>query len=194
MDETSQKIDEKLSEQDRADLASLGLGPDAQDETPEQHSLLRVWSEVLSNIEDAAAEPVSMGVAGKIVAGWPQISFQETERYHELYHDYLLDVRSLLEATIADHPGAIDHMEADDIAENFEIYKALVISWNIRLDELEQAWRATDEDSHVVFAALVDARGFLFSRTGFAGHLEARGFTLDTEEIVEAIQIARGEK
>lgn len=189
---TTKNDDVELSEQDVEDLASMGLGPDGEPLAPDR-SLLRIWREVLSNIERLAAEPVSMGVAGKIVAGWPALTFQDTPRYHELYHEYLLDIRALLDAVIEDNPGAIDHEGDDDMKENYELYKELVIGWNLRLDELESAWRAEDEDSHIQYAALVDARGFLFSPMGLAGHLEAKGFELDSQEVIDALKAMRGE-
>lgn len=193
MDETSKKIDEHLgmTEQDKADLRAMGLDPDGDGENG--RSLLRLWSEVLSHVEASAAEPIPMGVAAKVVASWPQITFQDTAKYHARYHDLLLDMRSLLTETINDNPGCADHSEKHDIEENYELYKALVISWNIRLDELERQWRAEDPESHIEFAALVDARAFLFSQTGFAGHLEARGFQLDSDEVFDAIRAAREE-
>lgn len=181
-----------LSPQDIADLAEFGFGPDG--EPLKQRSLLRLWSEVLSNVEGNAEQPVSIGVAHRIVKGWSQISFQETPIYHQYYHEYLIDVRDILQEKIDANPGAIDFEDDDDLAENHGIYRELVIEWNILFDKLELAWVAEDPHSHIEFAALVDARGFVFSREGLAGHLEARGFTMSTEEVVEAIQAARGEQ
>lgn len=155
---------------------------------------LRVWRDVLSNIEAAMDERVPMNVAAKIVAAWPQIVFQETPKYHQRYHELLLEARMLLQGVIDDNPGCLDHVGDDDVVENYQLYKTLVINWNIRLDELEQQWDASAMNSHIEFAAIVDVRGFLFARTGLAGHLEAIGFTLDSDEIIDAIQTARGEK
>lgn len=185
-------VAQEPTQQDIEDLAALGLSPDG--EPIPDHTLLRIWQQVLSNIEASVAEPIEMGVAGKVVASWPQLSFQDTQRYHELYHEHLLDIRSLLQATIDDHPGCADHAPEDDIAENYEIYKSLVIGWNLYFDDRESEWVATDPESHIRFAALVDCRATIFSRTGLAGHLEAREFNMDHEEIVEAIRANRGEK
>ena len=51
-----------LSPQDIADLAEFGFGPDG--EPLKQRSLLRLWSEVLSNVESNAEQPVSKVMAG----------------------------------------------------------------------------------------------------------------------------------
>lgn len=157
-------------------------------------SLLALWSDVLANVEAVREQGVDMALAGRIVSQWPQISFQEVSRYHEYYHDLLLRLRDILSDAIKENPGAADFTESDDIAENHAIYKQLVIDWNILLDREELAWDVDSADSHITYAAVIDARTFLFNRNGFAGHLDARGFTLSTEEITEAILAAREEK
>ena len=158
-----------------------------------QYALLRVWSEVLSNLDAIRAEGVSMALAGRIVSQWPQISFQETPIFHDMYHDLLLKFRDELDAVIAENPGASEVSAEEDLEHNYKHYKRLVIDWNILLDQAEQQWDATSEHSHVMYAAIVDARQFLFSRNGFAGHLEQIGFTLEVEEIQQAILAAREE-
>ena len=161
------------------------------DASEPQHTLLRVWSEVLSNLDAIRAEGVPMALAGRIVSQWPQISFQETPIFHDMYHDLLLKFRDELDAVIAENPGASEVSAEEDLEHNYKHYKRLVIEWNILLDQAELQWEATSEHSHVMYAAIVDARQFLFSRNGFAGHLEQIGFTLDVEEIQQAILEAR---
>lgn len=161
------------------------------DASEPQHTLLRVWSEVLFNLDAIRAEGVSMALAGRIVSQWPQVSFQETPIFHDMYHDLLLQFRDKLDAVIAENPGASEVPAEEDLEHNYKHYKRLVIDWNILLDQAELHWDATSEHSHVMYAAIVDARQFLFSRNGFAGHLEQIGFTLEVEEIQQAILAAR---
>ena len=161
------------------------------DASEPQHTLLRVWSEVLSNLDAIRAEGVSMALAGRIVSQWPQVSFQETPIFHDMYHDLLLKFRDELDAVIAENPGVTEVSAEEDLEHNYKHYKRLVIDWNILLDQAELQWDATSEHSHVMYAAIVDARQFLFSRNGFAGHLEQIGFTLEVEEIQQAILAAR---
>ena len=161
------------------------------DASEPQYSLLRVWSEVLSNLDPIRAEGVSMALAGRIVSQWPQISFQETPIFHDMYHDLLLQFRDELDVVIAENPGASEVPAEEDLEHNYKHYKRLVIDWNILLDQAEMRWVATHEHSHVMYAAIVDARQFLFSRNGFAGHLEQIGFTLEVEEIQQEILAAR---
>ena len=164
---------------------------DAADAAELQYTLLRVWNEVLANLDAIRAEGVSMALAGRIVSQWPQISFQETPIFHDMYHDLLLQFRDKLDAVIAENPGASEVPAEEDLEHNYKHYKRLVIDWNILLDQAELQWDATSEHSHVMYAAIVDARQFLFSRNGFAGHLEQIGFTLEVEEIQQAILAAR---
>lgn len=163
------------------------------DASEPQYALLRVWSEVLSNLDPIRAEGVSMALAGRIVSQWPQISFQETPIFHDMYHDLLLQFRDELDVVIAENPGASEVPAEEDLEHNYKHYKRLVIDWNILLDQAELQWDVTNEHSHVMYAAIVDARQFLFSRNGFAGHLEQIGFTLEVEEIQQAILAAREE-
>ena len=163
------------------------------DASEPQYSLLRVWSEVLSNLDPIRAEGVSMALAGRIVSQWPQISFQETPIFHDMYHDLLLQFRDELDVVIAENPGASEVPAEEDLEHNYKHYKRLVIDWNILLDQAELQWDVASEHSHVMYAAIVDARQFLFSRNGFAGHLEQIGFTLEVEEIQQAILAAREE-
>lgn len=188
-----------LSAQERAALdegfehldAVLGGG---DDKPAPEYSLLRVWTEVLSNIEDELQQPVSLGVAGKIVASWPFIKMQETPQFHTRYHELLLECRAELERVIRENPGAIDFEGEDDIVENGKLYKELIVAWSLLLSDHEEEWRAGALDSHILYAVLVDVQAFLFSQNGLAGHLTAKGFELTSDEIVEAITVAREER
>lgn len=166
--------------------------PEPEEEKPGL-SLLRLWREVFSNIEAVREQKVPMGVAGRIVATWPQLAFKDITPYHRRYHDVLLLLRDELDRVVEEHPGAIDRLEDTDMEENYPLYKELVVTWNVLLDGLELEWDAAAADAHIEYAAVVDARAFLFSRNGLAGHLEARGFDIDPDEIAQAIQSARGE-
>jgi len=168
-------------------------GTEQPDEEKPGLSLLRLWREVFSNVEAVREQKVAMGVAGRIVATWPQLKLQDVPAYHRRYHDVLLLLRDELDRVIEENPGAIDRLEDTDMEENFPLYKELVVSWNVLLDGLELEWDAAADDSHIEYAAVVDSRAFLFSRNGLAGHLEARGFDMDPDEIAQAIQSARGE-
>lgn len=177
-------------ELDEADQSALDeILSDAH--TATQYSLLRVWSELLSNLEAEAELSIPMGPAGQLTAIWPKLAFQDLDTYSDLYYSYLLEARDVLHEIIQDNPGCMDFEGEEDAEQNRRHYRQLVVDWNVLLDRREMAWRASDPDSHISYAALVDARRFLFDREGLAGHLEARGITFATDEIREEILAAR---
>lgn len=174
----------QLSEQDLADLESLS-------EAELKYSLLRIWSELLSNVETSAKQRLPMATAVAIVRKWGFLNIHDTASYHDYYHDYLGDMAALFFELVKDHPDRVDVAPADDLETNYDLYKQLVIDWNIRLDELERSWDVRHPDSHVQLAALADVRQFIFASDGMAGHLEVLGFEVDPQEIADAVLAAR---
>lgn len=164
-----------------------------EEDAAKGRSLLFIWNDILSNVEEVMSAPLPIGIAGRIVRQWPHLAFQDLPRYHAFYHEVLLDIREALHAVIEKSPQSLDVTEDDDMDENGKLYEDLVLRWNIIFDKLELKWRTDDANAHIDFAALVDARAFIFSSTGLAGHLEARGFTMDTDVLADAILAARGE-
>lgn len=177
-------------ELDEADQAALEEILSDATSAPE-FSLLKVWSELLSNLEAEAELPIPMGPAGQLTAIWPKLSFQDLDTYSDLYYSYLLEARDALHEVIRENPGCTDYEGDEDAEQNRLLYRQLVVDWNVLLDRREMAWRSSDPDSHISYAALVDARRFLFERDGLAGHLEARGITFQTDDIRDEILAAR---
>ena len=163
--------DVQLSTQDEADLALM----EALSQ-PVEHTLLRVWSEVLSNIDKVAAEKVSPVIANKIVSSWPKLSFQDVPRYHDLYHAMLRLYRDELQQIIDDNPGALKHtapagQEGSDAIENRAIYLEVLFQWHMINVRLEKNWNASDPDSHVQIAAIADSAAFTIGPNGLTQHL-----------------------
>lgn len=184
---------ENLTDQDRADLKSMGIDPDA--EQPQQRSLLVIWTELLKDVEKIAEEPITALVAHKVVSSWPKLSYQDTAIYHRRYHELVLEARDVLTDLVSDlEEGALERTGEDDVEGNAQAYLDLLVAWNLLLDEHEANWLAEDERSHIEIAALIDVRAFIFSDTGFAGQLAAIGFQLSNEEFFEALETARAAK
>lgn len=178
------------TEQDLNDIKSLGLPP----EDTTERSLLAIWSSVLSNVAEVAEQPIPINVALKVVSTWPFLSFQDTAQYHTLYHLLLGDCRDIVDQVIAEHPGATQWTGELDAENNHPLYKEILVSWHMYLDDLESAWLATAEDSHIQVAVIADTRAFFFSQVGFAGHLDSIGFKLGDDEFLEAVAKARGDE
>ena len=184
------ETNETLSDQDVADLASIGISA----EGATKRSLLTIWTELLSNVEKNAENPIPAPVAAKVVASWPFLSFQETAQYHRVYHDILLECRDELREIVAENPDALDWTGEEDGQENHELYREVLVRWHMLLDDHEARWRAEDSDSHIWIAALADARAFFFSQVGLAGHLDTIGFSLTDGEFMAAVTKAREEQ
>jgi hypothetical protein len=181
----------QLTDQDKADLEKLGL--DENGEPRQNRCLLIVWEALLADIEGILAKKIPANVAAKVVASWPKLSFQDTAQYHVQYHELLLELRETLHQVILDNPDALQWRDTDDAEKNRQVYIDLLISWHLFFDAVEADWDATDEDSHIQLAALVDARTFVFSSMGLAGHLNAIGFELQDEEFGAALDAAAAE-
>jgi hypothetical protein len=180
-----------LTPQDQQDLASLGIT--LEGEQPTERCLLELWQAVLANRIPAAAKPIEIGVATAVVRSWPFLTFQETARYHVLYHEVLNQIAERLDEVIAENPEATSWVGEEDAAHNHLLYRQLLVEWHQILDTLESAWRAEDEESHIWVAVIPDVRSFIFSRVGLAGHLDAIGFALTNDEFLVALQEAKGE-
>ena len=157
-------------------------------EEPKRRSVLDLWRHIFSNVEDVKAQGISMDGAQRAVATWPKLSYQDTPRYFELYHDYLLALRDLLAGVKAE---AFDFVGDDDGVENHEDYVNLLVEWHVCLDQIKEAWDAADPESHIQVAALVDVGGFVFNQTGLLGHLGAIGFDLDDEYFMGLVRAAK---
>lgn len=186
----------ELTESDRQDLEAMGIDPDTGEAAePTRRTLLEIWQEVLANVEKSKATAIPMNVAHKVVASWPKLSYQDTVRYHELYHDHLLELREVLNDLIARDPAALSFTgEGEDLEANGHHYQDLLVSWNLVLEHAEMEWRAEQEDSHIRVAAIVDARHFFFASDGLTGHLDSIGFQLSDEDFMAALQAARAEE
>gem|GEM_PF-3914430 len=182
---------ENLTEQDKSDLAQMGIEV-PEDEVVPQHSLLFIWRDLLSHVPKSAAEPIPMVVAHKVVNSWPKLTYQDTAKYHVLYHQFLQQAADLVDEAIAKRPEAIDFVGEDDLTENGKTYLDLLVQWHLALDRFEHTeWRAEDEDSHIKLAAVIDARATLFSDTGLTGHLDAIHFRVTDEEFLAAVEAAK---
>jgi hypothetical protein len=181
-----------LTPQDQADLDSLGITLEGSE--PEQpRCLLEVWRHLLSSAKTIGTEPIPVGVALKVVSTWPWLTFQETARYHELYHVVVSELGEALDLLLAEHPDALGWTGEQDAEHNHELYREILVTWHLKLDTLEAAWRAEDDESHIWVAVIPAVRSLIFARDGLAGHLDSIGFSLTNDEFIVALQEAKGE-
>jgi len=191
------KSEPELTEQDLADIEAMKQG-----DVP-FHTCLEVWSQVLGNVEKVSKEKVQAHVANKIVHSWPKISFQETPRYHALYHEMLLEAEQALKGILKKYPKAFKNRgdvgaEDSDAVANRDAYVDVMFEWNMLLNRHEHAWDAAHPESHIQIAVFADAFAFLLGEQGLIQHLGQPqvGFQFteaDQQALQERLQAAREE-
>lgn len=166
------------------------IRPQAEEEQPPiTHSLLEVWQNILSNVEESLTKRLTPGAAAKAVSTWPKMNFPDVPVYLGLYHQFLLEYREILEDLITEHPEALEHLGPDDGESNHDIYLQLLIEWQKLQLAQEFVWDATEPDAAARLAAIADSNAFMLGQMGLVAHLDQIGFdyTPDEREKVSAL-------
>ena len=157
----------ELSEKDEIDLKLM----EAVDQ-PLDTTVLNVWVQVLSNIEEQEKERILPGYSQNLVQRWPFMTYQDVPTYWALFHGYLKVYREHLTEIVRRHPEALENYgkeagdpESDAIA-NRDIYVELMFQWNLTTAKLEAEWDASTADSHCRIAAMAEAQAFVTGGTG----------------------------
>lgn len=158
MSENTENTENVLSAEDEADLQLL-----LQDPPPAPRTLLETWRELLASIEQAKAEKVGIALANRIVSTWPQLTYQDVTRYHERYHELLLELREILHAEISADPDCLKNVE-NDAVDNRRHYVNLLFCWQAASLRWEHEWDAASPDAAIEIAAIGDATGFFFGK------------------------------
>lgn len=167
-----------MTEQDEQDLAFLHADDDIPSPAPaEKHTLLEIWTKILSEIEHGLETRVSPVIANKIVSSWPKLSYQDVADYHVRYHHKLKELRRYLTELVERHPEALKNID-DDSEANHSLYVELISEWQNHIKAWENNWDAAAVDSHIELAAIADASAFYLGEMGLMGHLSSIGFQL----------------
>ena len=178
-----------MEEQTPEDLAAIAasFAEGSSDELPPLTvTVLRIWQEILGNIEESRQERISPTLAARVVRAWSNMTIQEVPQYWALYYDLLESARTRLHNVLSAHPDAIDQVE-NDAEENREVYLEVAFEWNDLLARMDEQWNCTDPEAHLQLAALTDVAGFL---TGPNGLFDALSQPQVGFEFTEADQAA----
>lgn len=156
------------------------------DQMPQQqainHSVLRVWQAVLSNIDVEAAARPSMDFCARIIRHYPHLAFQEISEYVDRYYEILKKARDILTEVIESDPEAFSRSGKADVELNKGNYVKVIAGWEGLLRTMTDAWDSDSDWSHVDMPAISDATVFLMSDKGLLGQLAALGFQFDEED------------
>lgn len=175
--------DYQLTAKDIADLKLLG---DTDGDAPKR-TLLEVWREVLSNIEDSRDTRVGPAAANRIIGSWPKMTYGDIPHYHARYHDLLLEMRDILHAEIDAHPDALENID-DDAEDNRDRYINLLFEWQKKVIDWELAWDPADPNAAAELAAIADATAFYLGGMGLVDHLTQIKFVFDEDAQAEMVQ------
>ena len=168
---------------------TIEIDDEMEAETKEpQRTLLEVWSHVMDNIEASEARGVPLELAAKVLSTYPMLKPQDLGKYQQSYHDRLRQMRDALRAEIATDPECFKHT-ATDAVDNRHHYLNLLVAWNVVAGTWERNWNYADRNSHIQFAAILDAHSFVLGGEGLIAHLSAIGFEF-TEEDGESVREA----
>lgn len=161
------------------------------EEAPAKHTILKVWKEILSNVDKSAAEKVSMDMALRLLRSYPFLTMAHTHEVHQELHEILAEARNILDVVLEQHPKAIDQVE-DDGQSNREAYLNIVLLWQQMLQERQREWDPRNDFAEAEAAGYVEAFSMLVGQNGLLPQLDSIDFQPKEEELT-AIQDALNE-
>ena len=157
-------------------------------EEPRRRTVLEVWREVLSNVPEAADEPITMDTAVRLLSAHSFLSLSELSDYSDFYFAILEEAAGILEAEIELDPSVLEAGE-DDGDVNRSAYLNLLINWQKMLRVHEKDWSANNMYAGPRLAAYIDGANFLVGTTGLAAHLSEIKFEFNDDDR-EMIRVA----
>ena len=157
-------------------------------EEPRRRTVLEVWREVLSNVPEAADEPITMDTAVRLLGAHGFLTMRELSDYSGFYFSILEEAAGILEAELELDPTALEAGEEDGDV-NRSAYLNLLINWQKMLRVHEKNWTVDNMYAGPRLAAYIDGANFLVGRTGLAAHLSEIKFEFNDDD-QELIRVA----
>ena len=170
---------EGLTEEDLAAIAASFAEGDVPALT---HTVLEIWENLLSNIEEARKERVTPVVANRIITNYPKLEFSDIPAYWNEYYDLMTEMRTILRTVIASKEDCFKHIE-DDATENRELYLELLFQWSDQIARWEETWDCMDPKAALKLAAIADVAAVFMGQTGITEALSQPqvGFSFDDD-------------
>lgn len=161
--------DAQLTDQDRADLASL----DHLTEEVTYHPILQVWREILKPAEAEARKKPTPQYASRLVASYNHLTYAGVADAHARYYAKILELAAMIDDVIAKDADCLSYgTPEEDVAENSQHYKDLLRDWQVRFMEWELAWDTTQPDAVIELAAISEVHKAFFGQTGITQFLD----------------------
>lgn len=141
--------------------------------TPEFHTVLEVWQQVLKPAADEMTAKVLPQWASRIIGQYTGITYADMERFRDLYYGKIVELAGLLDEEIAtDDECFNNHTPEDDVEHNSAHYFNVLLAWQVRMMEWELAWETTSPDAAIELAALSEVHKMFFGQQGITQFLD----------------------
>lgn len=151
-------------------------------EPTSQRTVLEIWQEILSNIENFENEDLGPEEVLALLAGRPSLKVEEIWEYLKRYYGLLKEYRGALDEEIASDPDCLKHHGDADLEENRHHYLNMLLLWNLLAQHVGDEWSWHNSAPLAKAYALVDARAFVLGENGLVAHLGVLGLQLDEDE------------
>jgi hypothetical protein len=183
------------SDQDKIDLAHLGVNPD---DDAKYHTILEVWREVLRPAAAEAGKKVTPQWANRMLAAYMGLTYADMDAFRDLYYERIGEMLHILEVEIKTDDDALDWATPEeDAAENSAHYKNMLLQWQLAVLAWEMDWNTTDEDAAVQIAVISEVHKMFLGDQGLVAWLENIRFEFteaDQAMLVATLMEFRGEE
>lgn len=160
----------EFSDQDLKDLEQLGV---TGGDLPEFHPVLHVWRAVLEPARELRKEKVTPQYASKMVQSYPGLTYPDTAELQDRYYAKVIELLEILEFEIGSDAECLSPASPEeDVAENSDHYRAMLLTWQQAFLQWELEWTCTDADAAIELAAISEVHKMFFGQTGLTAFLD----------------------
>ena len=146
-------------------------------ETPEYHSILQVWQEVLAASKNVRQERITPQWALRVVTSHPEVTFSDMKDYRDLYYQSIDELAEALQVEIETDDECLNAASPEEDAEqNTFHYINVIISWQKIILTWELEWDVDDIDAPVRLAVISDVHKMFFGEVGLTSLLDQINF------------------
>lgn len=183
------------------DIIDEALEDAATGKTSITATVLEVWRELLSNINNEEVTKLSFAQVVSISGRHDRLRLSDVTTYALTFYELLAEALTIVLDEIASEPESLSRGGDDDAEDNKAHYLNIITQWQIMFAAEEASFlshlpKAEEQDSVVYMAALIDAMNFVLGESGLVAHLDAINFAFNDEDaaaVLQAVQDAREE-